>query len=36
MKIVIDGVSWITSADPVRTLGKQCQSPDEYGFVISK
>lgn len=36
MKIVIDGVSWISSQDPVRTLGKQCQSPDEYGFVISK
>ncbi len=34
LNISIDGVRWITSSEPICTLGKEEQSPDEYGFVI--
>ena len=34
LNIAIDAVHWISSDQPIRVLGKEEQSPDEYGFVI--
>ncbi len=34
MNISIDGDYWKDSANPVYTLGKEEQSPDEFGFLI--
>ncbi len=34
LRITIGGKKWITSADPVMTLGKYSDVPDEYGFIV--
>ena len=36
MNISVDGDYWINSDSPTYTLGKEEQSPDEYGFLIMK
>jgi hypothetical protein len=34
LRITIGGKKWIASEDPVITLGKISNVPDEYGFLI--
>ncbi len=34
LRLTVGGKKWIASADPVSTLGKTSDVPDEYGFLI--
>ena len=34
LRITVGGKKWITSEDPVQTLGKYTDVPDEFGFIV--